>query len=41
VGKITIRALHTPGHTMESTTYLIDENGKSMQFSGTPYSLAM
>jgi glyoxylase-like metal-dependent hydrolase (beta-lactamase superfamily II) len=31
VGKITIRALHTPGHTMESTTYLlIDENGKSI-----------
>ncbi len=29
VGKVTIRVLHTPGHTMESTTYLlIDENGK-------------
>lgn len=29
VGKITIKALHTPGHTMESTTYLLkDENGK-------------
>ena len=29
VGKITIKVLHTPGHTMESTTYLlIDENGK-------------
>ena len=29
VGNITIKALHTPGHTMESTTYLlIDENGK-------------
>ena len=29
VGKLTIKALHTPGHTMESTTYLlIDENGK-------------
>jgi len=29
VGKITIRALHTPGHTMESTTYLLlDEQGK-------------
>ncbi len=29
VGKITITALHTPGHTMESTTYLLkDENGK-------------
>jgi hydroxyacylglutathione hydrolase len=36
VGKITIRALHTPGHTMESTTYLlIDENGKEHAiFSG-------
>lgn len=29
VGDITIQALHTPGHTMESTTYLLkDENGK-------------
>lgn len=29
VGDYTIRAIHTPGHTMESTTYLlIDENGK-------------
>ena len=29
IGNITIKALHTPGHTMESTTYLlIDENGK-------------
>lgn len=29
VGKITIKALHTPGHTMESTCYLLsDENGK-------------
>ncbi len=28
VGDYTVRALHTPGHTMESTTYLIiDENG--------------
>jgi glyoxylase-like metal-dependent hydrolase (beta-lactamase superfamily II)/rhodanese-related sulfurtransferase len=28
VGDITIKALHTPGHTMESTTYLLkDENG--------------
>lgn len=28
VGKITITALHTPGHTMESTCYLLrDENG--------------
>jgi len=29
VGAYTIKAIHTPGHTMESTTYLlIDENGK-------------
>ena len=29
VGKVTIEVLHTPGHTMESTTYLLrDENGK-------------
>ncbi len=29
IGKVTIRALHTPGHTPESTTYLLlDENGK-------------
>ncbi|WP_312555578.1 MBL fold metallo-hydrolase [Empedobacter brevis] len=29
LGDITITALHTPGHTMESTTYLLkDENGK-------------
>lgn len=36
IGKITIKALHTPGHTMESTTYLlIDENGKEHAiFSG-------
>ncbi len=28
VGKLTILALHTPGHTLESTTYLLlDENG--------------
>lgn len=28
VGKLTFRALHTPGHTMESTTYLLlDEEG--------------
>lgn len=28
VGKYTIKAIHTPGHTLESTTYLlIDENG--------------
>lgn len=29
VGQYTIRAIHTPGHTLESTCYLlIDENGK-------------
>ncbi|MCD6068537.1 MAG: fold metallo-hydrolase [Bacteroidetes bacterium] len=29
IGKLTIKALHTPGHTPESTTYLLkDENGK-------------
>jgi hydroxyacylglutathione hydrolase len=29
VGKYTIRALHTPGHTIESTCYLLlDENGR-------------
>jgi hydroxyacylglutathione hydrolase len=29
VGDVTIRAIHTPGHTFESTTYLLlDENGK-------------
>ena len=36
VGKIKIKVLHTPGHTMESATYLlIDENGKETAiFSG-------
>ncbi len=36
IGKIKIKALHTPGHTMESTTYLlIDEDGKETAiFSG-------
>jgi hydroxyacylglutathione hydrolase len=36
VGEITIVALHTPGHTMESTTYLLkDASGKDMAiFSG-------
>ncbi|MEM5566749.1 MBL fold metallo-hydrolase [Psychroserpens sp. AS72] len=36
IGSITIKALHTPGHTLESTTYLlIDENGKNHAiFSG-------
>ena len=30
VGNYTIRAIHTPGHTLESTCYLlIDENGKT------------
>jgi hydroxyacylglutathione hydrolase len=29
VGKLKIKAIHTPGHTMESTCYLLfDENGK-------------
>lgn len=29
IGKVTVTALHTPGHTLESTTYLLaDENGK-------------
>jgi hydroxyacylglutathione hydrolase len=36
IGNITLVALHTPGHTMESTTYLLrDENGKDHAiFSG-------
>lgn len=36
VGNVTITALHTPGHTMESTTYLLkDETGKNHAiFSG-------
>ena len=36
IGKIKIKVLHTPGHTMESSTYLlIDENGKNHAiFSG-------
>ncbi len=36
VGKVTIQVLHTPGHTMESTTYLLlDEKGKEHAiFSG-------
>ncbi|WP_418511908.1 MBL fold metallo-hydrolase [Corallibacter sp.] len=36
LGNITIKAIHTPGHTMESTCYLlIDENGKDYAlFSG-------
>ena len=36
IGNITIVALHTPGHTMESTTYLLrDEKGKDHAiFSG-------
>src|SRR5690554_7843797 len=36
LGKVKIKALHTPGHTMESTSYLlIDENGKEHAlFSG-------
>lgn len=36
VGNITLKVLHTPGHTMESTCYLLkDENGKEAGlFSG-------
>lgn len=36
VGKVTFKVLHTPGHTMESTCYLLkDENGKEVAlFSG-------
>jgi rhodanese-related sulfurtransferase len=36
LGNITIKALHTPGHTMESTTYLLrDEKGRDHAiFSG-------
>jgi glyoxylase-like metal-dependent hydrolase (beta-lactamase superfamily II) len=36
IGKVKIKVLHTPGHTMESSTYLlIDENGKEIAiFSG-------
>ncbi|GAB3163643.1 MBL fold metallo-hydrolase [Telluribacter humicola] len=36
VGKVTIRAIHTPGHTMESTCYLLlDEQGTpNALFSG-------
>jgi hydroxyacylglutathione hydrolase len=36
IGDVKIKVLHTPGHTMESTTFLlIDENGKEVAiFSG-------
>lgn len=36
LGKVIIKAIHTPGHTMESTTYLlVDENGNNHAiFSG-------
>jgi hydroxyacylglutathione hydrolase len=36
IGEVQIKVLHTPGHTMESTTYLLkDENGKDHAiFSG-------
>jgi hydroxyacylglutathione hydrolase len=36
LGKLTIKVLHTPGHTLESATYLLkDENGKNYAiFSG-------
>lgn len=33
IGKIKIKVLHTPGHTMESSTYLLlDEDGEKPQF---------
>jgi hydroxyacylglutathione hydrolase len=36
IGNVTLKVLHTPGHTMESTCYLLkDENGKDVGlFSG-------
>lgn len=36
IGNVTLKVLHTPGHTMESTCYLLkDENGKDVAlFSG-------
>src|SRR6188508_2950304 len=36
VGKVTFKVIHTPGHTMESTSYLLkDEDGKEVAlFSG-------
>jgi glyoxylase-like metal-dependent hydrolase (beta-lactamase superfamily II) len=36
IGELTLKVLHTPGHTMESTTYLLkDKNGKDYAiFSG-------
>src|SRR6478735_959085 len=36
LGKVTIKVIHTPGHTMESTCYLLkDETGKEVAlFSG-------
>ncbi|MRI02440.1 MBL fold metallo-hydrolase [Kriegella sp. EG-1] len=36
IGELTLQVLHTPGHTLESTTYLLkDENGKDYAiFSG-------
>jgi len=41
IGDIVIKALHTPGHTMESTTYLLkDETGKDhCIFSGGTFFL--
>src|ERR1043165_4856765 len=31
IGKLTLKAIHTPGHTLESTCYLLsDENGKAL-----------
>lgn len=36
IGKVSVKVIHTPGHTMESTCYLLsDENGKEVAlFSG-------
>jgi glyoxylase-like metal-dependent hydrolase (beta-lactamase superfamily II) len=43
IGNVTLKALHTPGHTMESTCYLLkEEQGKEIGlFSGVLYSSAM
>jgi glyoxylase-like metal-dependent hydrolase (beta-lactamase superfamily II) len=41
VGKITIRALHTPGHTMDTTYLLIDEMERACSFSGDTLFMAV
>jgi glyoxylase-like metal-dependent hydrolase (beta-lactamase superfamily II) len=43
IGKIKIKVLHTPGHTLESSSFLlIDENGKEKAlFSGDTLFLGM